>query len=363
MFIRNISLAFLLCLSFMTTSRAQQIENLFLITLDGLRWEELYGGADSMLISNLDYVKDTTELKDLFWASTAAERRQKLLPFFWSEMAQQGQLYGNRKLGSKVNCSNIFWFSYPGYAEILVGKTNANAIHSNQKVQNPDTSFLELLHQRPSFQGQIAAFGSWDVFPFILNEERSGIPVNAGFEMAAHARLSDREIFLNELQDQVPSPWAAVRLDAFTHHYAVEYIQEYHPKVVYLAYGETDDFAHDGRYDHYLKSAHQTDVWIASLWDMVQSDTIYRDKTALVITTDHGRGSYMDGGWKSHGKTIQGSNAIWIAMMGPGIDSLGEVRTEQQLWQNQVAASCLQLLYMDDLIQVDMGKPIPQAGN
>ncbi|NND07319.1 MAG: phosphoglyceromutase [Saprospiraceae bacterium] len=343
---------------FQSNISAQPVENLFFITLDGLRWQELFSGADAMLITETEYVKDTQALKDQFWRITPEERRATLLPFFWNTIAQEGQIYGNRNLGNKMNCSNIFWFSYPGYAELLVGETNAKVIHSNEKVLNPDTTFLEYLNRSSSFKDQVASFCSWDVFPFIINEPRSNIPVNAGFEPVAGHDLNERESFLNLLQEEIPSPWSTVRLDAFTHHFAMEYVQKHHPRVLYLAYGETDDFAHDGRYDHYLSSAHRTDAWIYELWQMVQSDSFYRHKTAFVITTDHGRGRYEEGAWKSHGKTYEGSDAIWLAVLGPGIVGKGEVTEKQQLWQRQVAGTCLQILGLETWIKEDMGKAI-----
>ncbi len=355
----RIVLISIICCGGVVAALGQPVENLFLITLDGLRWQELFTGADPHLIDDSEFVKDTKELKEMFWRSNPMQRRETLLPFFWGTIAHEGQLYGNRNLGSEVNCSNIFWFSYPGYAEILCGKTNAAAIHSNAKVNNPDTTILEYLNQLPEFRGRVAAFGSWDVFPYIINEERSKIPVNAGFRRATHQNLSTREVFLNELQEEIPSPWSSVRLDAFTHHYALQYIQQYGPRVVYISYGETDDFAHDGRYDHYLKSAHQTDKFIQELWQYVQQDSQYQDKTAFIITTDHGRGDYRKGEWKSHGKTYEGSNAIWIAALGPRIAPLGEVRDmDKRLWQNQLASTCLQLLGRPALVRQDMGGPV-----
>ena len=129
-----------------------------------------------------------------------------------------------------------------------------------------------------------------DVFPFIINEERSKIPVNAGFQPAKDPGLSEREEFLNRLQKEIPQPWPSVRFDVFTHHYAREYIERSHPKIVYIAYGETDDYAHDGRYDRYLTSAWQSSNFIEDLWKFVQGDTFYQGKTTFVITTDHGLG-------------------------------------------------------------------------
>lgn len=347
----------ILFLTFHTLVQAQKTENLFLVTFDGLRWEELFSGADPELIADLTYVKDTSALLAAYWDDDPMVRRQRLLPFFWSTLSENGAIYGNRNLENKVNCSNIFWFSYPGYGEILGGKTNAQAIHSNEKIQNPDTTFLEYLNMHADFQGKVAAFASWDVFPYIINEERSKVPVNAGFEKAK-GDLSLKESFLNELQDQIPSPWSTVRLDAFTHNFTLEYLDKHLPRVVYISYGETDDFAHDGRYDHYLNAAHQTDKFIGELWDYIQHHPQYKDKTSLVITTDHGRGSYKAGEWKSHGKTYVGSDAIWMAVMGPDTEARGEVKEAMQLWQRQVAGTCMDLLDMEELLPSDRGPSI-----
>jgi hypothetical protein len=341
-----ISLIFLVC-SQVVLGQNRQTENIFIVTLDGFRWQELFGGVDSSLLAVRQYTPHPDELKQRFWAATAEERRKLLLPFFWSELAQKGQLYGNRLYGNKVNCSNQMWFSYPGYNEILSGYADDARISSNDKVNNPNVTLLEFLNKMPGFKGKVAAFGSWDVFPFIINRGRSGITVNAGFETATGDKLSEREKFLNELQGQVPSPWGGVRLDAFTHHYAMEYIKKNKPRIVYIGYGETDDFAHDGRYDFYLKSAYQTDQFIASLWGYIQSTPQYKDKTTLLITTDHGRGTIPLDTWRSHGRNVSGSDEIWFAVIGPDTEPKGEIKVSTQLFQNQLAKTAAASLGID----------------
>ncbi len=327
---------------------AQTSDNLVLITLDGLRWEELFGGAVDSLILDERFCTDTSDMLSRFSHPDPQVARTKLMPWIWNTVAEHGELYGNRRHDNKVNLTNFFWFSYPGYNEILTGFSDPN-ITSNDKVWNPNETVLEWLNKKKQFAGKVAAFASWDVFPYIINEPRSGIPVNAGFENAdsTFGILGDRELFLNEIQSSVPSPWSAVRLDFFTHHYALEYMKREHPKVVYISYGETDDFAHDGRYDHHLKSARQTDEWIGQLWDYLQSDSFYQGKTTMLITTDHGRGHSPAPEWKSHGKTYEGSNAIWIAAIGPGIAARGEIKEPMQLWQNQIAKTAAALLGHD----------------
>ena len=316
-----------------------ETENIFLITMDGFRWEEMFRGASDLLMNDPDYTPDTDSLTmhNLFGGSTLEERREKLMPWMWTTLAKQGQLYGNRDKGNIVRCTNIRFFSYPGYNEILTGFSDPY-IDSNAKKYNENITVLEWLNYQPSYRGSVAAFCSWDVFPYIINDQRSGIPVNAGFRKAK-APLSDKEVFLNELQDEIPSPWASVRLDAFTHHYMMEYIKKHRPNVVYISYGETDDFAHDGEYDHYLKSAHQTDKWLRSLWEYLQEDPHYSGKTTLLITTDHGRGTNPKEEWKSHGNTYKGSEYIWMGVIGPDTPSLGEVTRKERIFQNQFAAT------------------------
>ncbi|PIB28136.1 sulfatase-like hydrolase/transferase [Maribacter sp. 4G9] len=325
--------------------RAQQEEtNIVLITLDGFRWQELFTGADSLLVANSDYVQDTTDLKRLFWKKSSGERRKALLPFIWNEVPAMGQIYGNRSLGNKVDLTNSMWFSYPGYNEILTGRADDEKITSNDIVPNPNRTILEIANEDQRYQGKVAAFGSWDVFPYIINEERSRVPVNAGFDLAHGDSLTDREQFLNELQPKVPSPWGSVRLDAFTHHFALEEMKKNHPKLTYIAYGETDDFAHDGDYGAYLKSAQTTDMFIKELWDYTQSDSVYKDNTLFLITSDHGRGSVPLDTWRSHGSDVLGAGSVWLIAFGKGITAKGEIRLKEQLYSNQIVPTLLEIL-------------------
>ncbi len=330
-------------------------ENVILITFDGLRWEELYGGADDSLTFDARFVGDSEALAAEFRAPTPEERREKLMPFFWGTVAKEGMLLGNRWHDNKVDLTNTHWFSYPGYNEILTGAADPR-INSNDKVPNPNVTVLEYLNQQPDLKGKVAAFGSWDVFPYIVNEARSGVPVNAGYAKAEHDGLSEREKFLNELQDEIPKEWGGVRFDAFTHHFALEYLKKFKPRVVYIAYGETDDWAHGGHYDKYLIAARRTDQYIKELWEFAQSDPQYRGKTTFLITTDHGRGDNPKSDWTGHGSRILESQAVWTAAMGPGIPALGEVKEAGQHYQSQMAKTVAWLLGYDYDATKDAGE-------
>ncbi|WP_117880699.1 sulfatase-like hydrolase/transferase [Aureibaculum luteum] len=333
--------------------------NVFLITLDGVRWQEVFTGIDSKLIENESYTENKEQLTSLFEGNTPEEKRKKLMPFFWNTIANKGQLYGNRNAGSKVDVINKMVFSYPGYNEILSGFSDDENIDSNNKEYNKNTTILEKVNNLPAYKGKVAAFASWDVFPYIINDKRSGIPVNAGY-MDASENLNAQEVLLNEMQWLAPIIWKNVRLDVFTHHFAKEYIKKNNPKLVYIAYGETDDFAHDGSFNSYIKSLKNTDALIEDLWDYVQENEFYKNNTYFIITTDHGRGVGVEksSSWTSHGKEVIGATQTWLAVLGPKIEAKGEIKEDTQFYNNQVAATVLELLKVS-VSKEKMGEPVP----
>jgi len=331
-------------LSINLTAQQYNSDNLIFITLDGLRWQEVFYGADSLLVMDTKYAQDPEKLTAQFWHPDPKVRREILMPFFWQVIADQGQLHGNRKHGSKVNDKNRMVFSKPCYNEIFAGYPDDERINSNSKENNPNPNFLEFLDKQPGFEGKVAAFASWDVFPAILNRDRNKLKLNAGFEKAYGNDLTPIEKFLNRAQDEIRGPWDGVRLDFFTHHFAMEELKTRRPRVLYIGYGETDDYSHDDRYDQYLLSARQTDAYISEIWDFIQSDPQYKDKTTLVIMTDHGRGVYPKVNWKSHSVNTPNSDEIWIAAIGPDTPSLGEVKQEGQLYAMQIARTLVELL-------------------
>ena len=146
---KRIILLFVLALvPLASCAQTTKTENVFLITLDGLRWQELFTGADSMLLSDERYVDHPEALAEQFWADDPITRRKTLMPFFWTVMAREGQLYGHRAYSNQVNVTNTFLSSYPGYNEILTGFAD-DRIDSNDKVDNPNKTVLEFVNEQP----------------------------------------------------------------------------------------------------------------------------------------------------------------------------------------------------------------------
>ncbi len=335
-------------------------KNVVLVMTDGVRWEEVFRGAEQTLMSRgAGGVKDVNllALRRDFDRPTAQERREALFPFLWKTVARQGQLFGNQDKGSVARVTNRKFFSYPGYAETLCGFADPWA-DSNAKRLNPNQTVLEWLYRKPRFGGKMAAFSAWDVFPYILNRERCGFYINAGYEPMLDGELTPQIELLNVLKKEVPRHWPGEPFDSLTFHTALEYFRLHEPRVFFLSLGESDEWAHEGRYDEYLWSAHRIDAYVAELWKMLQSNPHYRDQTTLIYSPDHGRGHGPEG-WRSHSERFPGSESIWIAVIGPDTPPLGERTQNGTVTQSQIAATLARFLGEDYCAAVPKaGKPI-----
>lgn len=334
-----ITVAIVICFVTMCSAQAK-IENLVIVTLDGMRWEEVYGGADSALLLNKEFTKDSAGTSGKFWDDNIDVRRKKLFPFLWSTVVNKGQLYGNRWKGSEVNNANVYKFSYPGYNEIFTGYPDT-AVNSNDKIWNKNINVLEFINQQNGFKNKVAAFSTWDVFPYILNKQRSKLYVNSDTDSLPYT--TEKFKLIDDIQSLTTRP-IGVRPDVLTYIAAREYMKEMKPKVLYIAFDETDDLAHAGMYDQYLASAYAEDRMLEDLWNYIQSTPQYKNKTTLIVTCDHGRGDNPKENWQHHGAKIEDAGQIWIAAIGPETKPMGEITSNKVLYQEQLAATFAKLL-------------------
>jgi hypothetical protein len=320
--------------------------NVFLIISDGFRWQEVFNGAEDELMNEKEGgARDPKALRAQFWRDTPGARREALLPFIWTSISHGGQILGNRAKGCLVSVTNGKKFSYPGYNEILTGFGDPE-VTSNDKKPNPNVNVFEWLNGRPGLHGRVAVFGSWDVFPYIFNVERSHLPIWPAWE----SRFSACEIpppgFVTDLMRDTTAMWDDLTYDSFLFHAVAGHLKHKRPRVVFVGFGETDEWAHAGRYDLYLHAAHHVDEFVRRLWDTTQSMSEYRGKTTFILTADHGRGSGPKG-WRDHGEKVDGAEADWIAVIGPDTAPAGERTEVQPLAENQIAATIAALLGED----------------
>ena len=338
MFLRLILLVLACSTAFAAPLRTK---NVIFISTDGLRWQEVFRGAEEALMTKENGGIAPAVLnivRKKYWRATPEERRAALMPFVWGEVAKRGQIFGNRDKGSDGHVTNAFNFSYPGYSEFLCGRADDERITSNDPDPNPNINVLEFLHGRPGFAGKVAAYNTWDVLAAILNRDRSGLPMWTQGDTSPPGVGGPVQRLVETMLAQHPWPWREESYDVFTFQAAKEYLIEKRPRVFYVNFGENDEWAHAGRYDHYLASIENVDRFIRELWETAQSMPEYRDCTTLILTTDHGRGADLEN-WKTHGKAITESREWWAAAMGPDTPALGERENVEPVVQAQIAAT------------------------
>ena len=59
-------------------------ENIILITLDGIRWEDLFYGANEKIVLDTLFVKDVESTHAQYWSEDYLERRKLVFPFIWN---------------------------------------------------------------------------------------------------------------------------------------------------------------------------------------------------------------------------------------------------------------------------------------
>ena len=349
---------FALWLALAGVASARQTENIIFVMVDGLRWQEVFSGAEAALVDPTNGgVKNVADLNEKFGGPTPAARRAALMPFLWQTVVPAGQLYGNCTRGSVARVTNGLKFSYPGYSETLCGFVDPH-VDSNDAPPNPNVTVLEWLHRKPAFQNRVAAFGAWDAFDRILNRGRCGFYVNAAYAPVTNGLLSPCAELINRLKAETPRFVDGEPYDSLTFYAALEYFRANQPRVFFVSLGETDEWAHMGRYDEYLVAAHRADEYVRRLWETAQSLPRYRGRTTLIVACDHGRGSGPRA-WRDHGKKVTGAENTWLAVLGPDTPALGERVDLPDITQNQIAATLAALLGEDYCAAVtNAGKPV-----
>jgi hypothetical protein len=307
------------------------------VVWDGFRWQEFFGGAQEPYISKDAGVADIEGVKRDFLRPDVNERRVALLPFVWTKIAKEGQIFGDPDLRSPAKIVNGHKFSYPGYNEMFTGFADDERIKSNDKNPNPNVTVLEFLNRRPGFEGRVSAVATWDVFPAIINTQRSGVYVHAGIGPIVDADPTPVESLLNEMIADAVVLWPGNQLDTLTMQIATEHIRKRKPRVLFIGMGETDEWGHGRRYDRYLRAARRCDAFLERLWNLLQSLPEYRNNTTLIVGPDHGRGATIRD-WTDHGAKIEGAEFVWSAVLGPRTPPLGP-REDVETTLSQIAAT------------------------
>lgn len=152
--------------------------------------------------------------------------------------------------------------------------------------------------------------------------------LNAGYEgvgwtiFKANNALDRRikETLTKSLVEYIYGPEAPSSGDELTFFIAREIMREFAPRLMLVNFWDMD-IAHWGAYSLYLQAVTRTDRLCGMLWDEIQQNPHYKDKTTLIILPELGRDGDMntDNGFLNHRSGDPSCRHVWLLAFGPHI--------------------------------------------
>ena len=248
-------------LSMLTT--ITQCKPTILVTLDGVRWQEIYNGTD-----------------DVFYHETPI-KPEELTPNLHDYFVQQGIAIGKE---TPMIASGPNHVSMLGYLEITRGHPSIDCKNNSCNPLIEQSIFR--------FFNNSAVFGSWGNIEKTLPKDE-----NITYDIG--------KIY---------------RFDNLTEEAALKYLFKSNifqtcNDFLWISLGDTDEWAHLSGYKAYIESLQNADSFIGLLvWLFPNSN--------IIVTTDHGRSL----NFKDHGLDHE-SERVWLMMRGPNIPIKGIVKT------------------------------------
>ncbi len=134
------------------------------------------------------------------------------------------------------------------------------------------------------------------------------------------------------------------RADSITLERALNTLAVNQPKLMLIAFKDPDYYAHQNDSIGYINGIRKTDQYVGVIWDYIQSSPIYKDKTTLIVTNDHGRHlNGISGGYITHGDNCQGCKHIEFFALSPDFKSNVQLNTAYD--QVDISATIKELLH------------------
>ncbi|MDH4468986.1 MAG: sulfatase-like hydrolase/transferase [Bacteriovoracaceae bacterium] len=275
-------------LFFLCQNILAQKQNVILITIDGVRFQEIFHGVRFPEIAQ-------------------EERGTELLP----------KLKRLEKLGKvisfpRMHIANKMAISLPGYRSLLSGEFE-NICKWNRCPNTFRKTIFDDLFESGISKEKLATFASWKQLALAIESQPGRITRNIEFEPYFEPNLTPREErFLNEVNEKMRTdlpPWRGSRYDKYTFALSKFYLQKHRPRFLYIQLVDSDEYAHERKYKKYLNSIRELDDRIDELLKILNTMGSYGKNTSIVITTDHGRGRGFL--WPIHLSAFTSANQVW----------------------------------------------------
>jgi hypothetical protein len=295
-----------------TPGTREQPFAIVVVTLDGVRWHEVFEGVDPRLAAEHGL------------QSNAIVPARELLPNLYAIIDSRGSALGAPGHGAAIRASGPNFLSLPGYAELLSGRSETGCA-DNQCLGVGVHTIIEQLSARSTLdRADVAAVTSWSEIAKVTSLSGCRAAISSGRRAGAHRELfaSDAEgARLLALAEDAPHSLgdADFRADALTADLAIHHLKTHAPRFLFVGLGEPDEFGHMNDYAGYLASLRRADARIAEIDAELRRLAAAGTRTALFITADHGRAD----SFVNHGEEYPESARVWLIASGSAIEARG----------------------------------------
>lgn len=285
-----------------------------LVTIDGVRWQDVFEGTDPTLGEGVPRMTP-----------------EALLPNVYDLARHGGAALGAPGHGAIV-ASGPEFVSLPGYIELLTGHPSRCGGNDCERADG-ETIVEELAARGES----VAVFASWERIA------RAAARGDAGFALSAGRSIA-KDVDPAILADGANvGPWPGggdFRPDRFTARAALAYLETKRPRFLFLGLGEPDEYAHHGDYAGYVAALRAADAVVGQLRATLARMGARGARTTVVVTTDHGRAREF----RPHGGAWPESSRVWLVAGGAGIGARGFAESTETRALADVAPTLRRLL-------------------
>jgi len=331
-----------------TVRGAETPLSVVVITLDGVRWHEVFEGVDPKLASEHQM------------APEAVVSASELMPRLHALIDSRGAALGAPGHGATISASGPNFLSLPGYAELLSGRS-ATECADNQCAGAGVHTILEEMSAIAATGGEVAAVTSWSEIAKVTSLNGCRAAVSSGRRAGANRELfaqdpeAARLLAVGETAPRGVGD-AEFRPDALTADIAVHHLSRHAPRFLFLGLGEPDEFAHMNDYAGYLDSIRRADARIAEVDAELQRLEAHGTRTALFITADHGRAD----SFVNHGAPYPESARVWLVAAGSAIGARGLVSAANERRLADITPTIRQIAHLPASREASSGSPLSE---
>ena len=257
---------------------ADETQNVFIVVIDGLR--------------NLEGFEDPTH---------------QYIPRIWNDLRPQGTIY------TEFYNDYLTTYTTPAHLAMLSGQWQMQSNLLNE------VRFNDVRSDEPTlFEYYRYATGAPQDACWIVTGKQNNLQADWGLEPTFGPTYKANVVLGGT--------------DTETFNTLADVLDENHPKLVLVNFRDVDETAHSGVWGSYTTAIYMADTLVSRVWnDLIQGDPVYRDRTTMLLVSDHGRHLPEFGDFQNHGGICHGCRHIPFLAIGPDTPAGREVNDRHYL--------------------------------